>query len=119
MESIGMSEHVIIPINYIERKPDSDEYRIVKKGVTVEFLSRLIDDPEWPVERICENYDLTPAEVHAAWAFYYDHQEEIDRRLYESTTRFKTAYEQDAERRERLKRQYRQKTGRDYPSEEA
>lgn len=30
------------------------------------------------MERICENYGLTPAEVHSAWAFYYDHQSEID-----------------------------------------
>jgi uncharacterized protein (DUF433 family) len=118
MESTGLSEHIIIPINYIERKPDSDEYRIVKKGITVEFLSRLIDDPDWPVERICENYGLTPAEVHAAWAFYYDHQEEIDRRLDESTARFQIAYEENHSRRERLKRQYKAKTGRNYPEEE-
>lgn len=51
-----MSSPVIIPLNYIERKPNSDYYRIVGKGVTVEFLSRLIDDPAWTMERICENY---------------------------------------------------------------
>lgn len=26
---------IIIPLNYIERKPESDKYRIVGKGVTV------------------------------------------------------------------------------------
>jgi uncharacterized protein (DUF433 family) len=73
----------IIPINYIERKPDSDKYRIVGKGVTVEFLAGFIGDPAWPVERICANYGLTPAEVFAAWAFYYDHKAEIDAWLAE------------------------------------
>lgn len=75
---------MIIPINYIEKKPDSDKYRIVGKGVTVELLSRLIDDADWTLERICENYNLTPAEVFAAWAFYYDHKDEIDARLQQS-----------------------------------
>jgi len=76
----------IIPINYIERKPNSEKYQIVDKGVTVEFLSGLINDPEWTVERICQNYNLTPAEVYSAWAFYYDHQPEIDARI-EATRR--------------------------------
>lgn len=63
---------------YIERKPMSEHYRIVGKGITVEFVSRLINDPEWPIDRICEDYGLTPAEVHAAALFYYEHQAEID-----------------------------------------
>jgi uncharacterized protein (DUF433 family) len=76
-----MTDQTIIPINYIERKPDSSKYRIAGKGVTVEFLVLFIDDPDWPVERICDNFGLTPAEVHAAWAFYYDHQAKIDQHL--------------------------------------
>jgi uncharacterized protein (DUF433 family) len=100
---------VIIPLNYIERKPDSAHYRIVGKGVTVEFLSRLIDDPAWTVERICENYDLTPAEVHAAWAFYYDHQDEIDARLNASAARHAEAAAEDTPRRERVEARYRAK----------
>lgn len=63
---------------YIERKPQSEHYRIVGKGITVEFVSRLITDPEWPVDRICDEYGLTPAEVHAAGLFYYEHKDEID-----------------------------------------
>ncbi len=105
--------------NYIEREPDSDKYRIVGKGVTVDFLSLFLDGPDWPVERICANYDLTPGEVHAAWSFYYDHKAEIDRRLAETSTRFDTAYTLDHERRQRLRRQYRERTGREYPSPDA
>ncbi len=68
----------IIPINYIERKPNSNKYRIVGKGITVEFLAGFIDDTEWDINRICQNYNLTPAEIYSAWAFYYDHKTEID-----------------------------------------
>jgi uncharacterized protein (DUF433 family) len=113
MESAGMS--VIIPINYIERKPDSEHYRIVGKGVTVAFLSRLIGDPQWPVEAICHNYSLTPAEVHAAWAFYYDHQAEIDRLIETSAAQHHQAATASRARQERVQQRYMKKTGKPYP----
>lgn len=69
---------IIIPIQYIEKKPHSSQYRIVGKGITVTFLACLLNDPEWTVTRISEEYGLTPAEIHAAWSFYYDHKDEID-----------------------------------------
>jgi uncharacterized protein (DUF433 family) len=111
-----MSDAVIIPINYIERKANSDQYRIVGKGVTVEFLSRLIDDPQWSVERICANYGLTPAEVHAAWAFYYDHQAEIDQRVDADAVQQIAAAEGDTARRDRVQQRYQAKTGLPYPA---
>lgn len=33
---------------------------------------------ESSIEWITENYDLTPAQVHTALAYYYDHSAEID-----------------------------------------
>jgi len=114
-----MTDHLIIPINYIERKPDSDEYRIVEKGVTVEFLSTLIDNPEWPADRICRNYNLTFAELHAAWAFYYDHKAEIDARVNrESHWTSEQVMEMDA-RRARVAARYFAKTGKTYPEDES
>ncbi|MBZ0315578.1 MAG: DUF433 domain-containing protein [Anaerolineae bacterium] len=89
----------IVPINHIERKPGGEMYRIVGKGVTVEFLVDYIDDPEWPVERIAKAYGLTPAEIYAAWAFYYDHQAEIDEHrrrnheFYESLPSYREYFE--------------------------
>jgi uncharacterized protein (DUF433 family) len=76
-----MATPTTFTMTYIERKPNSDKYRVIGMGVTVEFLACLIDGPEWTVERICQDYNLTPAEVHAAWAFYYDHKDEIDQRI--------------------------------------
>lgn len=102
-----MSDQIAIPINYIERKPQSDYYRIIGKGVTVEFLSTLIDKPEWTLESICSDYGLTPAEVHAAWSFYYDHREEIDRRLQEAGTRFDSNRKQDQEKYDTVQKRYR------------
>lgn len=54
-----MRDAVAIPITHIERKPNSQHYRVIGKGVTVAFLSRLIDAVEWPVTRICAEYNLT------------------------------------------------------------
>jgi uncharacterized protein (DUF433 family) len=118
MEGAGMTQGLIIPITHIERKPNSNQYRIVGKGVSVAFLSRLIDDPEWTVERICANYGLSPAEVYAAWAFYYDHQAEIDGDLHEAAVKFEADATADADKRARLQERYRAKTGHDYPPED-
>ncbi|MBP0011156.1 MULTISPECIES: DUF433 domain-containing protein [unclassified Roseofilum] len=36
----------------------------------------------WSVEEICRQHPyLNPAEAHAAMAYYFDHQEEIDRAI--------------------------------------
>ena len=110
-----MTQPTIIPINYIERKPNSEKYRIVGKGVTVEFLSTLIDHPDWTMESICENYNLTPAEVHAAWAFYYDHQAEIDARVQIEP---KPLTEAEKKHQAEFKARYRAKTGQSYPANE-
>jgi uncharacterized protein (DUF433 family) len=107
-----MNAPAIVPINYIERKPDSDKYRIVGKGVTVDFLSLFINDPEWDIGRIEAEYGVTPSEIHAAWSFYYDHQAEIDERMkhLENT---ETAHDHD--KREQMVRRYCERTGRDFP----
>jgi uncharacterized protein (DUF433 family) len=103
-----MTDSTIIPINHIERKPGSKKYRIVGKGITVEFLVHFLGDTEWPVERICDEYGLTPAEVFAAWAFYYDHQAEIDRHIAEGEA-VGTYTTEDEEKREQVRRRYERK----------
>lgn len=81
----------ILLIEHIEAEPSTGKPRVAGKGITVAFLSTLIDDPAWPMSRICENYELTPAQIHAAWSYYYDHQEEIDRALREADERMEKA----------------------------
>lgn len=78
---------ITLPIEHLEVEPDSGKPRIAGRRITVEFLSTFIDDPDWPVEKICREYDLSPAQVYAAWSYYYDHKEEIDRALAEKEAR--------------------------------
>lgn len=79
-----MSKSQLLPILHIEAKPSSGKPRIAGKGVTVQFLASFVNHPEWPVERICEEFSLTPAEVYAAWSYYYDNKEEIDAHIREA-----------------------------------
>src|SRR5712691_6438614 len=72
---------------YVERRPGVQGGRPVIKG------------SRFPVSSIVQNYHrglsveeilwdfphLTPAEVHGALAFYYEHREEIDKEITELT----------------------------------
>lgn len=41
----------------------------------------------WSAEEMCRQHSaLTPAEVHAAMAYYFDHQAEIDREINQEQT---------------------------------
>jgi uncharacterized protein (DUF433 family) len=55
--------------------------RIQGTRITVKFLATLIGHPDWPMEAICENFSLDPAQIHAAWAYYYHHRAEIEAQL--------------------------------------
>ncbi len=65
------------PITHIDFKANGAP---IIKGTRLKviFLAEFLDDPEWPVVRICEELGLTPAQVHAAWSYYYDHQPQLD-----------------------------------------
>lgn len=77
----------ILPIGHLEADPETGKPRIAGLKVKVALLAMFIDDPEWPMELICRNFDLTPAQVYAAWSYYSDHQEEIDRSMREADER--------------------------------
>ncbi|MBI5932013.1 MAG: DUF433 domain-containing protein [Chloroflexi bacterium] len=38
----------------------------------------------WSVERVAEELEITPAEIHAALSYYYSHREEIDQDIESS-----------------------------------
>ncbi len=77
----------ILFIEHIEADPETGEPRIAGRRYSVAFLSTFIDKPEWPVDRIARNYQLTPAQIYAAWSYYYDHREAIDRAMREAEKR--------------------------------
>jgi len=76
-----MSDIVIYP--HLEIAPDTVDPNIAGRRLTVRFMSIFLNDPEWTVDRICEEYNLVPAQVYAAWTYYYDHKEAIDRIIAE------------------------------------
>ena len=72
---------------YIVFDPNKRQPMLRGTRFSVAFLATFLHDPEWSVERIVKNYPLTPAQIYAAWSYYYDHREEIDRLLQEEAAR--------------------------------
>jgi len=82
-----MTDMIAYP--HIGFKPGTDTPTIAGRRLSVKFMTIFLNDPEWPVERICEEYNLTPSQVYSAWAYYYDHKEEIDRAIAEDDEAYK------------------------------
>lgn len=57
---------------------------IVGRKITVHDIAGLVVLGQSSVEWVAENYDLTLAQIHAALAYYYDHQAQIDREMQEA-----------------------------------
>ncbi len=71
----------ITPINYIEIHNDSAI--VAGTGIKIANIAAMYVHLHTPVDWIAENYGLTPAQIHAALSYYYDHREEIDREIQE------------------------------------
>ncbi len=50
-----------------------------KPHLKAEMVARMYSDGQHTIEAVMEQYGLSAAEVHSALAYYYDHQEELDR----------------------------------------
>jgi uncharacterized protein (DUF433 family) len=71
----------IAPINYIEIRDNRP--LIAGTGIKVAIIANMIVHHNTSIDWIVENYDLTPAQIHAALSYYYDHAEELDRYVRE------------------------------------
>jgi len=71
---------VIINVEHIVRTPGTlgGRPRIMGRRIAVDLIARLYCQQDTSVEELIEMYDLSPAQIHAALAYYYDHPEEID-----------------------------------------
>jgi uncharacterized protein (DUF433 family) len=72
----------VAPVNYIEIRDGIPV--IAPRGHKVAFIAAEYVHGGMSIEWIAENYDLTPAQIHAALSYYYDHTEELDRYAQEN-----------------------------------
>ena len=79
MSQTNTDHHIAIDPNYCGGKP-----RIAGTRMPVSTIAQLYLEMGETVEEITSEYNLSPASVHAAMAYYYDHQKEIDRHTTES-----------------------------------
>lgn len=80
-----MSEAITIGRHYIQKTPGmlGSEPHISGKRISVSFIAELYVRQNTPVEEIVSAFSVTPSEVYAALAYYYDHTDEIDALLDE------------------------------------
>ncbi len=73
-----LDQHIEITPGIAGGKPRIAGHRITVQNVAVwhERLGKSVDE-------ICDEYDLSLADVHAALTYYFDHREEIDRLIIE------------------------------------
>ena len=71
-----------VPINHVVMV--DGKARIAGSRIRVMDIAAMIVLNGASVAWVVENYDLTPAQIHAALAYYYDHQPEIDTQLQEA-----------------------------------
>lgn len=58
--------------------------RIAGRRITVQNIALWHEWMERTVDEIASDYDLTLTDVHAALAYYYDHQQQIDQAIRDS-----------------------------------
>ena len=75
---------------YIERD-SHNRPRIAGRRVTVADVAILYTRQGERIETIADDFDLTPAAIAAALAFYFDHKAEIDKDI-EAEGRYATAF---------------------------
>ena|SRR4028119_175819 len=80
-----MSKQSVIP-KYIEITPGvlGGKPRIAGHRISVAQIAEMYLKMGESIEEIATEYNLSPASVHAAMTYYYEHREEIDRRTAES-----------------------------------
>jgi uncharacterized protein (DUF433 family) len=79
----------IVPIEHIEIDSRGDA-KIVGSRIKVIHLVMAKAADGLTIEQLYEQYPhLTPAQIHAAFAHYYDHKEELDARIVEDARRAK------------------------------
>ena len=79
-----MSKQSVIT-NHIEITPGvlGGKPRLAGHRISVAHIAEMYLNMGESIEEIARDYNLSPASVHAAMTYYYDHREEIDRHTAE------------------------------------
>ena len=73
------TKHIAIDPDYCFGKP-----RLVGTRITVASIAQMYLEMGESLEEIAREYNLSLASVHAAMAYYYDNQQEIERQTAET-----------------------------------
>ena len=81
-----MSNTVLLTIDHIVKTPGmlGGRPRVKGRRIAVDHVVSACIFGESTVAEFCENYDLSPAQVHAALSYYYDNTEEIEGILHQT-----------------------------------
>lgn len=100
--------------NYISKTPGfrRGEPHITGRHISVELIADLYIRHSLSAEEIAHNQELTPAQVHAALAYYYDHADEIQaiwQAQERSGEKIAASHRQAEDEHARLEAQYKQR----------
>ncbi len=72
----ALDQHIVMNPSILGGKPCIAGRRISVEHVVIWHLGEKL-----PIQEIAKKHGLTPASIHAALTYYYDHQEEIDQKV--------------------------------------
>ncbi|QDT52885.1 hypothetical protein Pan44_08980 [Caulifigura coniformis] len=73
MPTTSLDRHIESTPNVLGGRP-----RIAGRRISVAQIASWHTKHDWPVTQIVSEFNLSPADVHAALAYFYDHREEIE-----------------------------------------
>ena len=99
-----MTDTVQVGTNYIVKTPGTlgGRARIDSRRISVGDVVNMHIRLNATIDEIIEAFELTPAQIHAALAYYYDHRVEIDSYLDEAERQAEAHSEEAAQQREEL-----------------
>src|SRR5688572_2284680 len=99
-----MTDSTILAINYIAKTEGfrHGEPHFADRHLAVEIVVHSIVNLGASIEDMVQAYELTPAQVHAALAYYYDHIDEFKKMWMERDRTFAEHAEEDAQRHAEL-----------------
>jgi uncharacterized protein (DUF433 family) len=114
-----MAQTTILAIEHIVKTPGvvGGKPRIAGRRLPVHHIVYAYDRQGATVEELVEAFDLTPAQIYAAMAYYHDNREEIDRLIADDDAAVAAIPPENAAMREELRRRLWERYGKD-PFEE-